>query len=160
VLDAYKKSHDWSNCEELDARNAANHPKPWEELCALVYNDDAYEFNTNVYKDLHDEYRNPITITTEGCPMVTPDKIKEKMSNCRAKLVKIVTDWEKSGNGFGQRDESDIDYGHITEDQWWLAPRESETEFVDGDNWKKFYAQKSNIFCICGSFFMTTTCLL
>jgi len=67
VLDAYRKSHDWSNHEETNARNAATHPKLWKELCSLVYNNAAYEFTTNIYNELHDKFRDPTYFHKKAC---------------------------------------------------------------------------------------------
>jgi hypothetical protein len=44
------------------------------------------------------------------CP-VTPAKIKEKLADVRAKLVVVISNWENSGNGSGQRSIDDKDFG-------------------------------------------------
>jgi hypothetical protein len=48
------------------------------------------------------------------CP-VTPSKIKEKLADVRAKMVVIISNWERGGNGCGGRSLEDKDYGMMSE---------------------------------------------
>ena len=73
-----------------------------------------------------------------------PDKIKNKVAELRTVIVKMISDWETSGNGCGQRAQELQQFGHISSDQQWLAPRGSEEVFVDGDNRRSFLNGKGS----------------
>lgn len=140
VVEAYKSVNDWNGRELTDARNSTVRPRSFEELCANKYNDPTFCPKTMEYGELHDDYLLPIDLPHEDAPMVTAGKIKDKLSHARCELMKMIADWEKSGNGEGQRNEDSEDLGHIVEGQRWYAPgsTEEEPEFVDGDNRKNF----------------------
>ena len=62
------------------------------------------------------------------------------------KALVVISKWEQSGNGSGQRKEDDEEHGHVSKDQAWLAP--GNEEFMDGDNRKNFLREeKSHVLC-------------
>lgn len=124
VLTSYKRVHEWADRESTDARNSFHRPKTFEELCANKYNDPSFEPVSNVYLDLHDDFMSPIVLRQEDAPFVSPDKIKDKLSSARCKALRVISDWEKSGNGSGQRAEDNNEFGHIADDQQWLGMSE------------------------------------
>ena len=54
----------------------------------------------------------------------------------------MISKWEQSGNGAGQRMEDDEEYGHVAKNQVWLAP--GVEEFMDGDNCKNFLQEEKS----------------
>jgi hypothetical protein len=137
VLTSYRNIHKWQDHAATDACNSSSRPKSFEELCASKYNDPSSQPTTECYPELHDDYREEIDLGSDF-PFVTPDKIKTKVAEFRANIVKMISDWETSGNGCGQRAPDSKKFGHIRRDQQWLAPRGSVDEFVDGNNRKSF----------------------
>jgi len=147
VVEAYRKINTWEDREMTDARNSDARPLKFEELCAKVYNDPGFNPVTASFPDLHDDFRSSIVLSANVSPTVTADKIKDKLANCRAKLLRLIADWEKSGNGSGQRAETEPDYGHVSDDQQFVSidnQGQGDTEdvadedFVDGDKRKNF----------------------
>ena len=54
-------------------------------------------------------------------------------------MVRIIKDWERSGNGDGQRAENEEDFGHIYAVQRWRNVNSNEEgEYMNGDNRKSF----------------------
>ena len=51
----------------------------------------------------------------------------------------VISKWELSGNGSGQRNEEDKDFGHIAHGQKWLGG--GDNDCADGDNRKIFLRQ-------------------
>ena len=65
-------------------------------------------------------------------------------ANETTQALVVISKWEQSGNGSGQRTEDDDEYGHVVNNQLWLAP--GKQEFMDGDNRKNFLRdEKSHI---------------
>ena len=61
---------------------------------------------------------------------ITPDEVKKRIADSRAKLMKVVSKWELSGNGFGQRTPDDELFGHMDEEQ--LQDGDNRARFLDG----------------------------
>jgi hypothetical protein len=57
--------------------------------------------------------------------------VKDKLADVRAKLVILISDWDTSGNGGGNRAETDKDFGHSI----------SEGTLVDDD--RKYFSKES-----------------
>ena len=119
-----RKIHELGDREETDARNSPDKPESFEEKCAKLFNNPDYNPTTNVYSDLHAIFSYPIELTQSSCPTVTPQKIKEKLSESRAKVVMLADAWHSSGNGSSQlvdKEENPL-FGHF------------ESDIIDGDD--------------------------
>jgi hypothetical protein len=113
----YTKTHEVLNRAELDGRNSAQRPPNFYEKASKLYNSPGFNPTTSIYPDLHSDFKDEIYLPYIDAPTpVTPDKIKEKLGNLRAKLLQVITKWERSGNGCGQRQESDATFGHVDEE--------------------------------------------
>jgi len=103
--------------DELDARNSAERPETLFEAVARMFNDDEIVFVTSALPDLHYAFASTIVLDFEDMPgKVTPEECKKRFADSRAKLIKIISKWELSGNGFGQRSREDDDFGHLDEE--------------------------------------------
>jgi hypothetical protein len=112
---AYCKKDDVLSRMEVDSRNNIARPKDFYELAADLFNDPSFNPTTKIYSDLHDDFNRSIELLYINAPRVTPQKIKEKMADIRAKLVIVIENWERSGNGNGMlsRNMDDPDYGNF-----------------------------------------------
>ncbi len=48
----------------------------------------------------------------------TPEEVKSRMADFGTKLMAVVSKWELSGNGFGQRAQKDKGFGHLEEEHF------------------------------------------
>ncbi|CAB9524785.1 hypothetical protein SEMRO_1585_G284060.1 [Seminavis robusta] len=104
--------------DELDARNSDNRPETIFEACSRLFNDPEKEVYSQCLPDLHYSFAEVLDCCFEKMPgLVTPDEVKRRWGDCRAKLIKIIAKWELSGNGFGQRHEGEDEFGHMGEDE-------------------------------------------
>lgn len=111
---AYANINQVLNRTELDARNSIVRPPDFFELAAELFNDSGFNPETNIYSELHEDFNYPIKLFHKDAPTpTTPQKIKEKIADIRARLVVVIDNWERSGNGGGNRSIDDDDYGRI-----------------------------------------------
>jgi hypothetical protein len=114
----------------LDARNSSARPETFFEAVARIFNDDCVFFTTEILPDLHYAFAHPTILDFEDMPCeVTAEDVKKRFADARAKLIKIISKWELSGNGFGQRAVGDEDFGHMGEDN--LEAGENRGNFLD-----------------------------
>jgi hypothetical protein len=97
----------------LDGRNSSERPPDFFELAAEVYNDPGFNPVTNKYPSLHSDFSDHIILWAKNAPKVSPQKIREKWSDVRGKLVIIVKKYEQSGNGEGNKLANDADHGPV-----------------------------------------------
>lgn len=100
--------------DELDARNHEERPDTWYGRTAKLYNS-TKTYVTLGLPELHIDFAYPRTLKFADLPggPITEAEVKSKLAEARAKLIVIISKWERSGNGFGQRDESNEDFGHV-----------------------------------------------
>jgi hypothetical protein len=116
IREAYGKINAVLNRTELDARNNENSPPSFYDLAADLFNNPSFNPTTSMYPELHEDFKYPIMLLHSDAPTpVTAQKIKEKLADSRAKLVVIIDNWERSGNGGGNRSIGDNDYGCVGE---------------------------------------------
>jgi len=60
---------------------------------------------------------------------ITPEDVKKRFGDSRAKLIRMVSRWELSGNGFGQRSKDEEDFGHFGKEQ--LECGDNQANFLD-----------------------------
>jgi hypothetical protein len=115
---------------ELDARNSAARPETFFEAVARIYNDEDIVFETDVLPDLHYTFAYSIHLYLEDMPgELTAEECKKRFADARAKLIKIISKWELSGNGFGQRAINEDEFGHMGEDN--LEAGDNRGNFLD-----------------------------
>jgi hypothetical protein len=98
---------------ELDARNSSKRSPSYYQVVAENYNSDTV-YVTKALPSLHDDFADQIVLRFQDLPggSMTAEQVKNRLSDARAKLIPVVYRWEQSGNGFGQRDEDDEEFGH------------------------------------------------
>jgi hypothetical protein len=111
---AYANMYKTKDRAELDGRNSSGRPPDCFELASKLYNDDQYNPQTLVFPCLHQDFEQSLTLYAIDAPMVNPQKLKEKWADVRGKLVIIVANYEKSGNGSGNRLDSEEDHGQTS----------------------------------------------
>ena len=155
VYASYMKIHEWQDRASTDARSSDIRPKTFYELCAEKFNDEEFWPITKAYPSLHDDFQVRHVLKPYNMPVVTGDKIKEKLGTLRCNLMRIVMNWDKSGNGSGQRAETDEAFGHIDpKSQKWLnVTGDGEEEYVDGDNRKSFLGNHKSYYLYMWAFF-------
>jgi hypothetical protein len=124
------RKDDCLNRSELDGRNSSERPKTWYEKTAEIYNSEEI-FYTECLPDLHEDFAEPMALNLADMPggPITADTVKIRLSDARARLIILISRWERSGNGFGlQREEDDAAFGHVDADD----------TFVDGDDRSRF----------------------
>ena len=127
--------------EELDARNSDQRPETYEEVVARVYNDPDIVFYTEVLPDLHADFADCTSLEFAEMPggNISAEDVKKKIGEARVNLMQVrtksnsphfqwpvnnvslsvlctaqmITAWEASGNGFGQRTNNDSQFGHF-----------------------------------------------
>jgi hypothetical protein len=116
--DALMKMNDVMDRPVLDARNSSQRPETFFEIVARIFNDDDIVFYTECVPDLHYSFTYSTTLMFEDMPgPVDAEECKRRFADARAKLIKLISKWELSGNGFGQRAISDDDFGHLGEEE-------------------------------------------
>jgi hypothetical protein len=117
------------NRSELDARNNENRPPTvWEKIAELL-NDQEQVWIIPAKPELHQCFSSTLTLDYDDCcPCdLTADEAKRRIADARAKLMRVISKWELSGNGFTQRAPEDELFGHMDEEQ-----------LQDGDNRARF----------------------
>jgi hypothetical protein len=114
---------------ELDARNSSLRPETFFEAVSRLFNSDKI-FITDPVPDLYYTFADPIALDIDDMPGDTnPEECKKRFADARAKLIKIISKWELSGNGFGQRGIDDDDFGHLGRDE--LEAGDNRSNFLD-----------------------------
>ncbi|CAB9517520.1 expressed unknown protein [Seminavis robusta] len=117
IREKFLEMHRLGDREELDARNSEDRPETVYESVARLFNDNEHEVFSRCLPDLHFSFAEVLDCSFEHMPgAITPDEVKRRWGDCRAKLIKIIAKWELSGNGFGQRVQEDEEFGHLGED--------------------------------------------
>jgi hypothetical protein len=94
--------------QALDACNSSSRLPTFYKIVVKTFNDSTFNPTTEALPNLDEYFVNPIELKFEDAPTPTsPDKVKDKLADVRAKLVILISDWEKSGNGGGNRAETD-----------------------------------------------------
>jgi hypothetical protein len=128
--DALMRLNDVMTRAELDARNSAERPENFFEAVSRIFNDTNKIFVTDCVPDLHFHFAVPIVLDFDDMPgPIDPEDCKKRFSDARAKLIKIISKWELSGNGFGQRSLEDDDFGHMGQEE--LEAGDNRANFLD-----------------------------
>jgi DNA-directed RNA polymerase subunit L len=107
------------NREELDARKSDKRPKTFEQEAAELFNDATFAPRSLHLPSLHSEFNQTKILRLEDMPgVITPEEVKLRMADSRSKLMAVISNWELSGNGFGQRAQDDEGFGHLEEEHF------------------------------------------
>ena len=88
VLGACKEIYCWEDREGIDGRNSFSRRKCFEELLSNTCNGPSWKPISNTYSSLHDNFRKLIELWGNDILLVTPDKIKDKLTEVRSKVRK------------------------------------------------------------------------
>lgn len=107
----YLQINDLPNRQELDARNSDVREPDFFDVVTEVFNDESIVYKSCVLPDLHEDFAQQFDITLSDFRL-SRDKAAEMIAQQRVKIVRICSNWEQSGNGEGQREMDDQDWGH------------------------------------------------
>ena len=108
VKEAYLQRHQVMSRSQLDARNGPTAGPCVNEILARQYNNSSFQPRSISLPDLHMDFVNPIDLSFDNVPCaVTPDQVKRWLADRKTKLVLMITKWEKSGNGGGNKIEDE-----------------------------------------------------
>eukprot|EP00957_Ditylum_brightwellii_P019649 1482328-Ditylum_brightwellii.AAC.1 len=97
--------------QTLDDHNSSSQLPTFYEIVSTKFNDPGFNPTTEALSNLHEYFAHLIKLKFEDAPTPTsPDKVKDKLADVRAKLVILISDWALSGNGGGNRAETDKDF--------------------------------------------------
>jgi hypothetical protein len=117
VKAAFLSRNNVLNREELDARNSDKRPKTYEQEAAELFNDSTFAPTSLHLPSLHSDFDDNKVLLLEGMPgAITPEEVKSRMAGSRAKLMAVISNWELSGNGFGQRRQEEVGFGSLEEE--------------------------------------------
>lgn len=94
----YLRSTDGKNRASVDYQKSDKAPCDWKELLCDMFNDEDEVYETKPFPDLHDKFRNSITLD-KGSIELTPDKCKTIMADYKKKVLETVRKYNLSGNG-------------------------------------------------------------
>jgi hypothetical protein len=128
--DALMRLNEVMTRAELDARNSRERPENFFEAVTRIFNDSNKIFVTDMVPELHHAFAQPIVLDLDDMPStIDPEECKRRFADARAKLIKIISKWELSGNGFGQRSAEDDDFGHMGAEE--LEAGDNRANFLD-----------------------------
>ena len=116
--------------EELDGRNTSLF-QDFYKLAAEQFNNVNWIPNSLFLPDLHENFSRSKPLPLNVTP-ITPEQFKKKLHDNRYKMVKLITDWERSGVGAGMVD------NHVDDNDDDDDGEQMEYEFIDGDDRKSF----------------------
>jgi hypothetical protein len=126
--------------EELDARNSSERPPTcWEKIAELYNSDKCYI--SCALPDLHSSFGEPKVLLFDDMPggPITAEDAKTRLSDARAKMISIIKDCERSGNGFGQRDVSDDSFGEFDPEAFDTTRGDERSAFVKPHLGQRFH---------------------
>ena len=97
----YLQSGKWGDRREIDGRNSDQKPPEWYDEVASVYNDPNFEPITTAYPELHEDFKDCILLSRDEhhIPQADGAKIKAQLMTVRGQMMKLIANWEQSGNG-------------------------------------------------------------
>jgi len=111
----------------------------FKEIVADLYNDEEYIPVTSPLPMLHSYFAEPIELPLCDMPggEIDAADVKARYMDARVKLIIMVKDWEKSGNGFGQRPKDDEEYGRFSKEHPGLQEGDNRQSFMRPENGQK-----------------------
>ena len=133
IRSAFGKAYAAKTREELDGRNSSLFQSFYEKA-SNHFNDPNWIPHSLVSPDLHEDYTKSRPLPLKVAPL-TPKEFQKKLNDNRYKMVKVISDWERSGSGRGMLNNLD---DHNDEKQ----SKQQVYEFVDGDDRKSFVRER------------------
>ena len=135
IESAFGKAYNAKPREELDGRNTTLF-QDFYELAATQFNNVNWIPHSLVVPDLHEDFQSSKPLLLNVTP-ITADQVKKKLNDNRYKMVKLISDWERSGAGAGMVNDM-IDEDNNSQD----TAQQYEYEFLDGDDQKSFLHER------------------
>ena len=108
VKAAYLNRHNSCDRGQLDGRSSPYRPKDWNVLAAELYNSFSFSPISMVHPTLHDDFETQHDLAFGCVPgPCTAEQISAWMTDRQSKLMKIISKYECSGNGNGNRVDND-----------------------------------------------------
>jgi hypothetical protein len=130
IREAFMRSQDTMNHQELDARNTAAAVPDFHDLAVTKFNDAAWVPETTPNPDLHfhSYFTEAIKCEKRESYSLTREKSKQLVLDMKHKVNEICKCYEASGNGAGQMD-SDVEEGDDDNEEAGGEGRENEFSF-------------------------------
>ena len=122
---AFGKAYNAKTREERDGRNTTLF-QDFYKLAARQFNNANWIPHSLVLPDLHEDFRSSKPVPLNVTP-ITADQFKKKLNNNRYKMVKLMSDWERSGAGAGMVNNMIDDDNNSQE-----TTLQTKYEFLDG----------------------------
>ena len=130
IKEAYLERYSGETREEFDGRNSANKPPSVEQVIADQINDPDWKPDSFKLGSLHQSFKEELDLSYQGCVKidVTEKKVRDKLADLKVRVMKIMRNFEKSGNGDGMladgaedrpiRDVTDPNFGKWEPDRY------------------------------------------
>jgi hypothetical protein len=102
IATAFKRSQSTLSRYELDARNSSSKAPDFFDLAVSKFNNPEWVPHTLPFPDLHDDYVSSYPLPLRSY-VLSRNKAKDILSKQRAKLIKIIDNYNLSGNGAFQK---------------------------------------------------------
>ena len=135
IRSAFGKAYNAKTREQLDGRNTTLFQN-FYELAARQFNNANWIPHSLVVPDLHEDFRSSKPLPLNVTP-ITADQFKKKLNDNRYKMVKLISDWERSGAGAGMVNDM-IDEDDNSQE----TTKQYEYEFLGGDDQKSFLRER------------------
>ena len=132
VRQLYRSSHDLFTRSAVENGNSIMKVLDFYDKITELFNNPEFQPETQSLLDLHSDVVDPIKLKL-GNYVMTRDKAKDIVVSFRPKLATMVHKYELSGNGAGQREELDVDYGRVDLEK-----------YVDGDDRGNYLEKGAN----------------
>jgi hypothetical protein len=94
----------------LDGRNSDNIPDDFYDVITREFNNKVFTPYSRPLPDLHDDFAEAMPLPFSSDYTMTPEKAKSLIANMKPRMVRIVANYERSGNGDGMKgDQEDKD---------------------------------------------------
>jgi hypothetical protein len=133
----YLKVNEVMNRHQLDGRNSNNVPPDFYDVVTEQFNDPSFAPNSHVLPELHEDFACPIYLPFPDDYRMSPDRAKNIIATMKPKIVKILANYELSGNGDGMggnQDQEDDD----------ASGTFSVSNCIAGDNKRSFLSAKDS----------------
>ena len=115
IRSAYIRSFDALDRDSLDRRKSAPMANPYE-MIAIKMNDVNFCPSTEPYPDLHPSFKHSKDLSHHlmgKVGTIDEKKVREKINKLRISLTRIISNWTRSGQGFGAKGD-EVPFGDVT----------------------------------------------
>ena len=103
IKGAFLRRNNARTRRELDGRNSADRPLTVYEMIANKWNDSTFNPRSMI-TNCHPDFESSIDIShgaVSNLSDATPSKVEDMLTVIRTHLIRLITDWERSGQGEG-----------------------------------------------------------